>query len=156
MRRFNLFSGSLGVDADDPPGYGAAYAKVSHALGAVRHNLNVALLEPGQSLCPYHYEFAEEWLIVLEGRASVRHAEGEDVLERGDTVCFPAGPAGAHKIFNRGDVATRVIMFSVSDEPSVAVYPDSNKIGVWPGNAADSIIVSRDSAVEYWDGERVD
>jgi hypothetical protein len=35
----------------------------------------------------------------------------------------------------------------------VAVYPDSNKIGVWPGLEKDKIMVRRTAGVDYWDGE---
>ena len=74
---------------------------------------------------------------------------------RGDLVCFPAGPAGAHKLTNRSAAVARTLMFSSAREPAVVVYPDSDKIGVWPGTDADSIMVSRaDGAVDYWEGER--
>ena len=52
-------------------------------------------LGPGRSSCPYHYEYEEEWLLVLEGAIVVRVPDGEQMLERGDLVCFPPGPAGA-------------------------------------------------------------
>jgi hypothetical protein len=44
-------------------------------------------------------------------------------------------------------------MLSTKNRPDVTVYPDSDKIGVWPGNDDDSIIVRRSSGVDYWDGE---
>ena len=44
-------------------------------------------------------------------------------------------------------------MLSTKSEPAVAVYPDSDKIGVWPGGDADKIMVRRASNVDYWDGE---
>jgi hypothetical protein len=47
----------------------------------------------------------------------------------------------------------RVLLLSTKDEPSVAVYPDSDKIGVWPGDARDDVLVRRESGVEYWDRE---
>ena len=153
MRRFNLFSGSLRTDGNEPPGYDAAYARVSNELGAEELSLRVYELVPGQSVCPYHYEYVEEWLIVLQGRPAVRHPEGDDVLEPGDAVCFPTGPGGAHKITNRTAENARVIMFSSDREPSVAVYPDSGKIGVWPGREEDQLIVRRSANVDYWDGE---
>jgi uncharacterized cupin superfamily protein len=111
-------------------------------------------LEAGQSNCPYHYEYGnEEWLIVLEGRLTVRHPEGEAELEPGDTVCFPVGAAGAHKLTNCGEDRVRCLMLSTKFEPSVAVYPDSDKIGVWPGAKDDHILVRRESGVDYWDRE---
>jgi hypothetical protein len=37
--------------------------------------------------------------------------------------------------------------------PAVSVYPDSNKIGVWPGNKLDELVFRRDTAVPWSDGE---
>jgi hypothetical protein len=49
----------------------------------------------------------------------------------------------------------RVLMWSGSREPAVAVYPDSDKIGVWPGADADAVMLRRaDGARAYYDGER--
>ncbi len=156
MQRYNLNAGTLVQDESDPPGYGARFAPVGPEVGAERLKLNLFEVEPGQSLCPYHYEYVEEWLIVLHGTVSVRTPDGEDTLVEGDTVCFPAGPGGAHKVSNRSGANARVIMFSVGDEPAVAVYPDSDKIGVWPGLEKDKIMVRRGSGVDYWEGEHED
>ncbi len=49
----------------------------------------------------------------------------------------------------------RLMMLSTKGNPVMAVYPDSDKIGVWPelGGGADKIMVRRESNVDYWDGE---
>jgi len=48
-----------------------------------------------------------------------------------------------------------IMMFSSAREPAAAVYPDSDKIGVWPDNPRDNVMLRRaDGAVGYWDGER--
>jgi hypothetical protein len=48
-------------------------------------------------------------------------------------------------------------MFSSAREPAVAVYPDSDKVGVWPGNSDDELMVRRsDGDVPYFDGEPAD
>jgi uncharacterized cupin superfamily protein len=83
----------------------------------------------------------------------LRHPEGEEQLERGEVVCFPEGPRGAHKVTNTGEAGARVLMFSTMIEPSVAIYPDSDKLGVWPGDDRDKLMVKRSSAVDYWEGE---
>ena len=45
-------------------------------------------------------------------------------------------------------------MFSSAHEPAVAVYPDSDKIGVWTGNPDDKLMLKRaDGQVGYWEGE---
>lgn len=111
-------------------------------------------VHPGQSSFPYHYEYGcEEWLLVVAGRPTLRHPGGEDQLEPGDLVCFPEGPEGAHKVTNGTEETVRVLILSTKNEPAVAVYPDSDKIGVYPGNEADAVMVRRESDVDYWDRE---
>jgi hypothetical protein len=44
-------------------------------------------------------------------------------------------------------------MFSSARVPAVSVYPDSNKIGVWPGNEVDELVFKRDTAVSWADEE---
>jgi hypothetical protein len=47
-----------------------------------------------------------------------------------------------------------MIMFSSAHEPSVAVYPDSDKIGVWTPGGADNVILRRgDGDAPYYAGE---
>jgi hypothetical protein len=37
--------------------------------------------------------------------------------------------------------------------PTATVYPDSDKIGIWTGNADDDVMVQRSSDIDYWHGE---
>ena len=102
----------------------------------------------------WHYEYgAEEWVIVLAGRPTLRHPGGEDELTPGDIVCCPEGPDGAHKVTNHGDETARLMIISTFDRPAVAVFPDSDKLGVWPDGERDMHMSSRDSNVDYWTGE---
>jgi uncharacterized cupin superfamily protein len=154
VQRVNLFTVEAGYDEGDPEGYNAGYKRLGPELGASMLGGTVYELPPAQSICPYHYEYGnEEWLIVLTGRPLLRHPEGEDELEPGDVVCFPVGPEGAHKLTNRTDEPVRLLMLSTKIEPSAAVYPDSDKIGVWVGDERDHILVRRESGVDYWDRE---
>jgi uncharacterized cupin superfamily protein len=155
VRPFNVFTARVEFDEDDPAGYRAGMNRFGTEVGATMLGGSVYELPPGQSICPYHYEYGnEEWLIVLDGPVILRHPEGEEELGRGDVVCFPVGPEGAHKVTNRGDDTARVLMVSTRFEPSVAIYPDSDKLGVWPGDMRDHLLTRRSSAVDYWDGER--
>jgi uncharacterized cupin superfamily protein len=126
---------------------------VSRAVGSRATAMYIYDVPPGRSSSPYHYEYEEEWLLVLEGTLVLRAPEGEHALERGDLVCFPAGPTGAHKVMNRGDSTARIMMFSNDRAPAVTVYPDSDKIGVWPGDEANALIFRRSTAVPYSQGE---
>jgi uncharacterized cupin superfamily protein len=110
-------------------------------------------LAPGTSSCPYHYEYEEEWLLVVEGEIVVRTPDGELELVRGDLVRFAAGPDGAHKIMNRSEAPARTLLFSNARVPAVSVYPDSDKIGVFPGDEENDLIFKRDTAVPWSEGE---
>jgi len=154
MRRFNLHSAELAHDDDDPEGYDAGAARLGPAIGASTMAGTLYELPAGQSNCPYHYEYDEEWLIVLDGRLTVRHPTGEDELEPGDVVCFPAGPEGAHKLTNRGEAPVRMLIVSTRNMPAIAVYPDSDKIGVFTEDRKDNVMVRREANVDYWEGER--
>ena len=79
-------------------------------------------------------------------------ARGEQELGRGDVVCFPPGPEGAHKVTCRGDETARVLMTSTKQTPAIAVYPDSDKVGVFPGDDRDRLMMRR-ATLDYWDGE---
>jgi uncharacterized cupin superfamily protein len=150
----NVFTASYEYDEHDPDGYHSGMALVGRLAGGRSTTVKAYELPPGQSVCPYHYEYEEEWLLVVDGTLVLRAPEGEHTLQRGDLVRFPAGPEGAHKVMNRSKAQARTLMFSSARVPAVSVYPDSDKIGVWPGNADDKVMLRRaDGAVDYWDGE---
>jgi uncharacterized cupin superfamily protein len=126
---------------------------VAQLLGSSALNMFVYDLDPGRSSSPYHYEYEEEWLLVIEGTLVLRAPDGEHTLQPGDLVRFPAGPEGAHKVMNRSGSPARTLFFSSSRVPAVSVYPDSDKIGVWSGNEADELIFKRATAVPWSEGE---
>jgi len=73
-------------------------------------------------------------------------------------VSFLEGPDGAHKVTNRSDSVVRILMLSTipetriagsSDPISITVYPDSDKVGVWPPGKRFRL----SDGVDYWDGE---
>jgi uncharacterized cupin superfamily protein len=154
MPRPNVFSADAEYDAADPEGYRNGLARVGDAAGGEALGVKVYELPAGQSVCPYHYEYEEEWLVVLSGDVVLRTPQGEEELHGGDVACFAAGPAGAHQVTNGGEQAARILMFSSARTPAVAVYPDSDKIGVWTGNSDDDAMIRRaDGDVGYWEGE---
>jgi uncharacterized cupin superfamily protein len=155
VHRANVFSDPAAPGERDPEGYRSLAAAVGERAGGRQLTVKVYELPVGESVCPYHYEYEEEWLLVLAGSVQLRTAEGEEELQRGELVCFEPGPRGAHKVTNRTTSSARVMMFSSARAPAVAVYPDSDKIGIWPGNPADELMLRRsDGQVDYWDGER--
>jgi uncharacterized cupin superfamily protein len=137
-----------------PEGFRPEIARVGKLLGATRTGMSVYELPPGEAIGPYHYEDPEEeWLLVVDGRPTLRHSGGEDELEPWDVVFFPPGPDGAHMVRNDTDSTARVLMFSTMTAVAAVVYPDSDKISIWTTNGADDIVVKRTSGVDYWEGE---
>jgi uncharacterized cupin superfamily protein len=150
----NVFEEQVEYDASDPAGFASGVANVGKLAGAIENAVKLFELPPGQKLCPYHYEFCEEWLLVLDGSVDLRRPDGSETLPAGALACFPRGPSGAHQVACHGDRTARVLMWSSAQEPAVSVYPDSDKIGVWPGNPQDNVMVRRaDSQTGYFDGE---
>jgi uncharacterized cupin superfamily protein len=147
----NLFDVPLKVDEGDPePFADVGYARLGPDLGAEKLGMTVYELPPGNSNCPYHYEVGnEEWVVALVGRLSVRTPDGEVELEPWDVLCFPDGEAGAHRFTNRTEEPVRFAVLSTRIDPSAAVYPDSQKIGIWPPGK----LFRLGDAVDYWDGE---
>ncbi|HJX75639.1 MAG TPA: cupin domain-containing protein, partial [Gaiella sp.] len=124
LTRVNLHELVPEYDEDDPDGYRPGMARFGPAIGATQMGATLYELPPGQSICPYHYEYPEEeWLVVLSGRVVVRHPGGQQELGEGDVVCFPPGPDGAHKVTCLGDETARVLMTSTKRTPAIAVYP---------------------------------
>jgi uncharacterized cupin superfamily protein len=130
---------------------------VGGALGSTATLMFIYDVDPGQRQSPYHYEYEEEWLLVVDGTLVVRAPDGEHTIERGDLVRFPPGPAGAHELVNRSESPARALMFSSSRSPAISVYPDSGTISIWPDNEDDELTFRRESAVpwsEVWKGTR--
>ena len=154
MRRVDITDPEFAFDPEDPEGFRAGMFRLGPMLGARETGASVYELPPGQALCPYHYEHGEEeWLVVLEGTASVRHAEGITELGPWEATCFVRGPSGAHQVRNDSAETVRILMFSTVVHPNATTYPDSDKIGIWTGNKEDDVMVKRTSAVEYFEGE---
>jgi uncharacterized cupin superfamily protein len=155
MRRVSISDPTFQYDPEDPDGLRSGMFRFGGDLGARQTGATVYDLPPGQSVCPYHYEYGEEeWALVLTGRASVRTPEGTEILEPLEMVFFPAGPDGAHQIRNDTDEPVRVLMWSTVLTPTATAYPDSDKVAIWTGIKAEDLIVRRSSGVDYFDGER--
>jgi uncharacterized cupin superfamily protein len=149
----NLYDVALEGDPAHPPRHGGRMAGIGASIGAEKLGGSVYEVDPGDSLWPYHFEgVEEEWLLVLAGTPTLRDPEGEHELVPGDVVCFCVGPGGGHKVTNRSDAVARILMLSTMppNELSICVYPDSDKVSVWPWPGKR---LRTTETVEYWDGE---
>ncbi|HST16776.1 MAG TPA: cupin domain-containing protein [Gaiellaceae bacterium] len=146
---YNLADGPL-HDEHDREGWRFRATRVADEIGAERIGGSVYELAEGERTFPYHYHHGvEEWLVVLGGTPTVRTPDGTRALQAGDVVCFASGAGGAHGVTGPG----RFLMLSAGARPSIAVYPDSDKLGARPADDNDRLTFRRSSAVDYWDGE---
>ena len=145
MERINI------LGAENPDG---GRVDVGGAVGSTSTLMFIYDLAPGQASSPYHYEYDEEWLLVVDGTVVLRAPDGEHTLERGDLVRFPPGPDGAHKVMNRSGSPARTLLFSSARGLAVSVYPDSDTIGVWPGDETNDLVFERGTAVPWAHGEK--
>ena len=75
MERFNLLAASPEYDDADPEGYRAGMDRFGPKIGAAQIGGSVYEIPPGQSICPYHYEYPEEeWLMPLDGTVVILEA----------------------------------------------------------------------------------
>jgi uncharacterized cupin superfamily protein len=145
VRRFNVLSPQLN-ESSERDGYRWRAAQVGEALGGEEIGARLYMLEDGERSAPYHFHHGvEEWLIVVDGTPRVRTPHGERALERGDVLCFPVGPDGAHEVTGPGSV----LMLSTKREPEVVEYPERGKIELRPSGR----VFRKADAVELWEEE---
>lgn len=139
----------------------AGRAPVSSLIGASKLGYAVVRLKPGKRAWPYHsHHLIEEAFFVLEGEGTLRHADEEYPIRKGDFIASPADPAQPHQIVNSSDEELTYIAISTMDQADIMLYPDSGKYGVFYGPDGtpfhkDAFVLfgRRESAVDYWDGE---
>jgi uncharacterized cupin superfamily protein len=130
----------------DRDGYRRDHAWIGRQLGAEKIGASLYELPEGEKTFPYHFHHSmEEWVIVVSGTPTLRGADGERELRRGDVVCFPPGPEGGHQLRGPGTV----LIVSAQRPLEAIEYPDSGKVGVRPPGK----IFRMDDSVDYFEGE---
>ena len=154
MQTFNVFNGDDWDDHHDRDGYRHHATAIGKRLGADLLGGSLYELPSGEKTWPYHYEQGcEEWLLVVNGKPTLRSPDGEQVLEAGDVAVFPEGPSGAHQVINKTDEPVRVVLFSSKSSLAVVHYPDSGKVGIWTADDGYHALVRNEPKLDYWEGE---
>lgn len=121
-------------DGEAPAPWSFRAARVGDQGGGVRLGATLYEIAPAGVVSPLHVHHAnEEMAVALTGGVTLRTPEGERVLAPGEVVGFPAGPAGAHQLRNRGAEPVRVLVVSEMRSPEVADHLDSGKRVVLTG-----------------------
>ena len=117
-------------------------AKLGGLLGGERLDGAIVEVDPGAGSAPYHYVYGrEEWLLVLAGTPTLRHPQGEDEIEAGDLLCFPDGPAGAHRLLNCSESVVRALFLSTTGLPANVCYPDAGHWLIRNAAGQDDVVV---------------
>ena len=121
--------------------------------GANNAMVSIYEIPPKKTAYPYHFHHKnEETFYILSGRGILKTPEGERTVTGGELLFFPAGLEGAHKLTNASETEMLVyIDFDVVHDLDIAVYPDSDKIGIW-GMGINQIF-PKTANVDYYDGE---
>jgi len=128
--------------------------QVGERIGAQLLGGSLYEVLPGKKLWPYHLHHAnEEWLLVLDGRPTLRTPDGERELRAGDVACFPRGPAGAHQVRNDTGESARILMLSSQLVPDILEYPDTGKTALVDATGDQFSLTRNAEDVGYWDGE---
>jgi uncharacterized cupin superfamily protein len=123
-------------------------------FGDARNTLvSVYEIPPRKSAYPYHYHHKnEETFYIISGEGILQTPDGEKKVTAGDLLFFPTGPAGAHKLTNTSEINNLVyIDFDVVHDVDIAMYPDSDKIGIW--GMGINKLYHQSADVDYYDGE---
>ena len=82
MSKLNVGELEFEYDPEDPEGFRAGHEALrARSWAPPLTGMSIYELPPGQAICPYHYEYAEEeWLVVLEGTPTLRTPEGSSEL----------------------------------------------------------------------------
>jgi uncharacterized cupin superfamily protein len=153
----NLMTVALGsLDADESRGGShVRRAKLGPRLGTQTWGATLYELVTGEATAAYHYEWCrEKWALVLSGAPTLRHPDGQAALSAGDILCFPEGPAGAHRLLNESGEAVRLIVFSTPvGKPMSSFYPDDDTVLVQISDDEGFLFRHTDRIEDYWDGE---
>jgi len=140
----------------------AEFAPVANRLNAKKLGYRVTRVPAGKRAWPLHAHYVnEEMFFVLSGSGTVRIGEESYPIKKGDFIAAPPNPEEPHQIINSSDSTLTYMCVSTMLEPEVAIYPDSEKIGIVAGTPPGRVsekkglfkFVHNDSGIGYWDGE---
>jgi uncharacterized cupin superfamily protein len=142
----------------------ARIASVAAPVGAKRLGARYVEVPPGKKAWPYHAHHGnDELFVILGGAGRLRFGGEEYAVSQGDVVvCRAGGVETAHQLLAEGGEPLRYLAVSSMLEPDVLEYPDSGKVAIFVGSAPGGdkaerrfeLNVMKDSAVDYWEGEK--
>lgn len=117
---------------DYPAPFDAAVAgrltcALGQALGLQAFGVNIVTLPPGCWSSQRHWHSHEdEFVIVLEGVATLVSDSGEQVLGTGQAAGFPRGRADGHHFINHTEAPVRLLVVGNDDVADICHYADAD------------------------------
>lgn len=94
--------------------------------------INIVTLEPGQKSAKRHWHSgSDEFVMMLEGTATVIDDDGAVEIGPGDMAIWPAGVENAHHIVNRSDAVLRYLCAGTNPDAETVRYPDDAETLHW-------------------------
>ena len=138
------------------------WRRLGRRAGGKEIGCNLVELQPGKTAWPFHYHLGnEEAIFVLDGIGTLRRGDHRHRVRAGDYVAFLPGSDHAHQLTNTGTELLRYLVMSTMRTCDIAVYPDSNKVGLFGGGEVGDAegereyvkFLREDAKVGYYDGE---
>lgn len=94
--------------------------------------VNIVTLAPGERSAQRHWHSAsDEFVMVLDGTATVIEDETATEIGPGDMALWPAGVEIAHQIVNRSTAPLRYLCAGTNPDAETVRYPDEGETLHW-------------------------
>lgn len=94
--------------------------------------VNIVTLAPKERSAMRHWHSgSDEFVMVLEGIATVVEDDGPVELGPGDMALWPAGVENAHQLLNRSDQPLRYLCAGTNPDAEIVRYPDDGQTLIW-------------------------
>jgi len=102
---------------------------LSHGSGITQFGAFIETLFPGTRSSDRHWhEREDEFLLMLEGEATLVDNDGPHLLVAGDAACWPFGVANGHHLINRSQSPCRYLIVGWRTPDDVVHYSDIDKV----------------------------
>lgn len=106
------------------------YARRMAEFGGLKNfGVNLVRVIPGgQSSCRHAHATQDEIVLVMEGPLTLETDVGQETIESGTWIAFPAGTGDAHRFINKTD-SDKTFLVIGDKTPDKATYPDVDLYG---------------------------
>lgn len=87
--------------------------------------VNIITLQPGAWSSQRHWhDLEDEFVVMIEGKATLVDDSGRTPMSVGDCATFPKGDGNGHHLINDSDAPARFMVIGVIGNPGACHYPD--------------------------------